>query len=257
MSMIYHAAHREPPFYFGNESPFVQAAIECQETLGMEAILRGFHHLQWSESISKLWIPPQPLRDGETPKCKSPPELAVSLITQVWDLFEAMWNTRNEILHSPESALLDKIDRDCTNRFLEFKRNQNDWFRSTDRFMIDVPLRDFLSWPREKRRSLLHTWERLKNVYSSENDAQLRIQRRIDTFFEIRVPPDRDDSDDSYSSSDMSDSTDFTSLASDLSGDTILSFGAILSSDESLGEFCLPDGESISSEASRIGWNTA
>jgi hypothetical protein len=107
------------------------------------------------------------------------------------------------------------------------------------------------------KRSLLHTWERLKNVYSSENDAQLRVQRRIDTFFEIRVPPDRNDSDDSYSPSDMSDSTDFTSLASDLSGDTLLSFGAILSSDEALGEFCLPDGESISSEASRIGWNTA
>jgi hypothetical protein len=55
----------------------------------------------------------------------------------------------------------------------------------------------------------------------------------------------------------MTDWTDFTSLATDLSGDTLLSFGAILSSDESLGEFSLPDGESISSEASRIGWNTA
>ena len=32
----------DPPFYFGNESPFVQAAIDCQETLGLEAILRGF-----------------------------------------------------------------------------------------------------------------------------------------------------------------------------------------------------------------------
>ena len=175
------------------------------KTVGMEAILRGFHHLQWSESISKLWVPPQALRDGETPKCKSPPELAVSLITQVWDLFEAMWNTRNEILHSPESALLDKIDRDCTNHFLEFKRNQDNWFRSTDCFMVDVPLWDVLSWSRDRRCSLFHTWERLKNVYLSENDAQLGVQRRIDTFFEIRVPPDRDDSDDSYSPSDMTD----------------------------------------------------
>jgi Flp pilus assembly protein protease CpaA len=25
--------------------------------------------------------------DGKTPNCKSPPELAVSLVTQAWDLF--------------------------------------------------------------------------------------------------------------------------------------------------------------------------
>ena len=188
------------------------------------------------------------------PICR-PPELAVSLVAQAWDLFEALWSTRNEILHSPESALLLKIDRDCTERFLEFKRNQTEWFRSTDRFMIDVHLNDFLSWPRDKRRSLLHTWERLKNVYSSENDAQLRVQQRIDTFFAIRIPPDRNESDESYSLSDMSDSTDYTPLASDLSGDTMLSFGVVLSSDESICEFSLSDGESMSSEASRIGWD--
>jgi hypothetical protein len=84
----------------------------------------------------------------------------------------------------------------------------------------------------------------------------LRVQELIDTFFEIRVTPDQDDS---YSPSEMSDPTDFTSLASHLSGDTLLSFGIILSSDESLGEFRLPDGESISSEseASQIGWDKA
>jgi len=254
-SMIYHAAHREPPVYFGNESPFVQTAIELQESLGMEAILRGFHHIQWTETISKLWVALQAQQDRKTPNCKSPPELAVSLMAQVWDLFEALWSTRNEILHSPESALLQQIDRDCTEQFLEFKRNQTEWFRSTDHFMLDVSLNDFLSWPRDRRRSLLQTWERLKKVYSSENDAQLRVQQRIDTFFAIRVPPDRNDSDESYSLSDMSDSSDYTSLASDLSGDTILSFGVILSSDESICELRLPDGESMSSETSRIGWD--
>jgi len=254
--MICNAAHRDPPFYIGNEPPFVQTAIECQETLGVEAILRGFHHVQWQETISKLWVPPQALSNGKAPKCKSPPELAVSLVSQAWDLFETMWNTRNDILHSPESALFEKIDSDCTDRFLEFKRNKDNWIRSTDRFMINVPLRDFLSWPHDRRRSLLLTWERLKNVYSSENNAQLRTQRRIDTFFDIRVPPDRDDSDDSYSPSDMSDSSDSTSFASDLSGDTVLSFGVLLSSDVSSVDHDMYDEESTSSEASRIGWDT-
>jgi hypothetical protein len=257
ISMICNAAHRDPPFYIGNESPFVQNAIECQESLGVEAILRGFHHVQWQETISKLWVTPQALGNGKAPKCKPPPELAVSLVSQAWDLFEIMWTTRNDILHSPESALFEKIDSDCTDRFLEFKRNKNNWIRSTDRFMIDVPLQDFLSWPRDRRRSLLLTWERLKNIYSSENTAQLRTQRRIDTFFDIRVPPDRDDSDDSYSSSDMSDSSDdSTSFASDLSGDTVLSFGVLLSSDMSSVDHDMYDEEFTSFEASRIGWNT-
>jgi hypothetical protein len=47
MSMIYHAAHHAPPYYIGNESPFIQSAIECQKSLGLEAILWGFHHIQW------------------------------------------------------------------------------------------------------------------------------------------------------------------------------------------------------------------
>jgi hypothetical protein len=102
MSMIYHAAHRDPPYYNGNESPFVQAAIECQESLGLEAILWGFHHMQWAETISKLWAQHQVQRGGKTPECKHPPELAVSLVTKaLCDLFEALWNKWNEILHSP------------------------------------------------------------------------------------------------------------------------------------------------------------
>jgi hypothetical protein len=186
----------DPPYYIGNESPVVQTAIQCQETLGLEAILRGFHHMQWVETISKLWVQPQAQRDGKTPNCKYPPEPAISLVTQAWDLFEALWCKQNEILHSSTSALLNKIDRNCTNRFLEFKRNQNDWICSTYCFMLDVPQRDFLSWLRERRRSLLHMWEHLKMF------IQVKMMLNCDTFFEVRVPTDRDDSDDSYSLSD-------------------------------------------------------
>ena len=97
-------------------------------------------HSVGSHNLSRLWIAPQPQREGKTPKSKHPPELAVSLVTQVWDSLEALWSKRNELLRSPESALLNKVDRDCKNRFLEFKRTQTEWFRSTHRFMIDVPL---------------------------------------------------------------------------------------------------------------------
>jgi hypothetical protein len=55
----------------------------------------------------------------------------------------------------------------------------------------------------------------------------------------------------------MSDSNDFTSLTNDLRGDTSLSLRVVLSSDESLGEFNLPEGESLTSEVSWIEWDTA
>ena len=121
--------------------------------------------------------------------------------------------------------------------------------------MLDIQLQDFLSWPRDRRRSLLQTWERLKRTYSSENDAQLLTQRRINTFFDVRVPPDLQSLDSSYSPSDMSESTDYTSLASDLSGDTLLPIGS-LSCDGSLADDDISDEVSLLSEASRIGWDT-
>ena len=137
----------------------------------MEAILWGFHHNQWQHASSELWYPPQARRDGSKPKCKYPPELTVSLVTQAWNLFKVMWAKCNEILHGPDTRLyaIRAIDRDCTDCFLEFKRKQFEWFQSIDRFMFDVPLRDFLSWSRDRCRTLLHTWERLKKVYFGES----------------------------------------------------------------------------------------
>ena len=49
ISMVYHAAHCDPPYYI--ESPFVQTAFQPQEILGLEAILQGFHYMQWVETI--------------------------------------------------------------------------------------------------------------------------------------------------------------------------------------------------------------
>jgi hypothetical protein len=51
----------------------------------------------------------------------------LALVTQLWDLFEVSFSKRNKILHSPELALLHKVDHTCTNQFLEFKWNQDEW----------------------------------------------------------------------------------------------------------------------------------
>jgi hypothetical protein len=257
MGLVHQAAHRTPSSYLGTDSAPVHTAVESQETLGMMPILLGYHHKQWLNAITTLWQPPAANRDGKQPKSKLPNELAASLVTQVWRLFRAMWLKRNEILHSPESALIERVDQKCTDAFLNFKRNATIWLRSTDRFMTDYPLGEFLSWPRTKRRTLLKTLERLKKVHNNETSSSLLRQRRIDTFFDIRIPPDIAESDSSFEPSvtDTSTSTEYTAITSDLNGDTLLSFELLSDSAFSAGDLSSDDG-SMSSAASLIGWDT-
>ena len=72
----------------------------------MEAVLKGLHHKQWLDAICFHWYPPEAQPDGSIPNHKLPSELCVSMIHQTWMLFEKMWSTRNEVLHSPSSALV-------------------------------------------------------------------------------------------------------------------------------------------------------
>ena len=95
-------------------------------------------------------------------------------------------------------------------------------------------------------------------MYTRKTNATLLRQHRVDTFFDIRIPLEQLASDSSYvpSATDSSVSTDFTSLATDISGDTILSFG-MLSVNDFSADIDLSDGdESVNSEVSLIGWDT-
>jgi hypothetical protein len=176
------------------------------------------------------------------------------MIHQIWVLFEKLWSTRNEVLHSPSSALIRRLDMKYIEEFQAYKANQNEWFRATDRFMVDYSLHDFLSWPRDRRRSLLTTLKRLKNVYANECEQALWCQPCINQFFGIRDIINSSSSDSSYLVESVESSfTDLASLASDLSGDTILSFGVLSDSEFPIGEL---DDSSGYSSASRIGWDT-
>ena len=80
-------------------------AMECQDTLGTFAILRGHHHMQWADAIEATWKKPNlpPRKDGKPPKTRSPFDLSAYLVVQVWNLFNQIWESRNDILHSNDS----------------------------------------------------------------------------------------------------------------------------------------------------------
>ena len=114
--------------------------------------------------------------------------------------------------------------------------------------MVDHNLHEFLSWPCERRRSFLTILERLKKVYTDECEVALQCQPCIDQYFGIRVPANLSSSDSSYSYMSSDSSTiDLMAIASDLSGDTILSFGVLSDSEFPVNE---SDGSSEYSSAS-------
>jgi hypothetical protein len=76
-------------------------ALQCmdlQEMLGLESILRGFHHVDWLTLLRDTWVPPKVSPDGESKeRCKDPLEQSVTLVRGVWDIMESLWTCRNNI----------------------------------------------------------------------------------------------------------------------------------------------------------------
>jgi hypothetical protein len=59
-------------------------------TIGMESILKGFHHIDWLHLLRNKWVKPKVSDDGEKKeKRKDPLEQSVVLVKRVRDIFEA------------------------------------------------------------------------------------------------------------------------------------------------------------------------
>jgi hypothetical protein len=145
------------------------ATVEASETLGVEAFVRGLHHVDWAYLLRNTWIPPATLSNGKKERRKDPMEQSISLICGVWDIMEAVWECRNGILHGKESQLLSKSEESVTARLLEFRLGNLEMLRRCDRFIITKhTVRDVIKWPRERKKAVLDHLETLHKVYVSE-----------------------------------------------------------------------------------------
>ena len=164
--------------------------IDSQETLGHESILRGFHHIDWLHLLRDKWVKPKISDDGKKKeKRKDPLEQSVVLVQSVWNIFEAQWKCRNDILHSNDSALIERSRDTLTTRLLEFKRNSRQLLRSCDRFIIENHnIQDVIKWPLQRKKAMIDLLERLYKVYSSEVTTETASYRDISEYF-IKLPP--------------------------------------------------------------------
>ena len=92
---------------------------EQPSRLGEEAFLKGFLHIEWTKALNKVWTPPDTDSEGKKIHKKDPLEQSVCLLRALWDIFEAQWACRNDILHGKESHVIEKDTERKTNRLLE------------------------------------------------------------------------------------------------------------------------------------------
>jgi hypothetical protein len=105
-------------------------------------------------------------------KQKDPLEQSIVLVQSVWNIFEAQWKCRNDILHSNDSALIERSQDTLTTRLLEFKQDSKSLLRSCDRFIIDNhSIQDVIKWPLQQKKAVIDLLERLHKVYSGELKA--------------------------------------------------------------------------------------
>jgi hypothetical protein len=179
------AANRQPLSNYEIEDENATQCIESQEMLGLESILRGFHHIDWLTTLRDTWVPPMTSPDGKPQEHrKDPLEQSVSMVRGVWDLMESLWECRNNILHSNDSELIARSRDTLTARLLEFKRDSTKLLRSCDRFIIDNhSVQDVIKWPLKRKKAYADFLERLHKIYSGEIKRETASYRDIRDYF--------------------------------------------------------------------------
>jgi hypothetical protein len=226
VNKICEAVNLPPLSSYEIEDEEVISCVEAQEMLGLEAILRGFHHIDWLHLLRNTWVKPKVSPDGKTKeRRKDPLEQSVLLVQSVWNIFEAQWTCRNSILHSNDSELIERSRDTITARLLEFKRDSRTLLRSCDRFIIDNhSIQDVIKWPLKRKKLIMDRLERLRKIYQGELKTEISSYRDISDYF-IKLPkkdtappaPSNDNHQDSNSaqteessSSDESSNNDIT-----------------------------------------------
>jgi hypothetical protein len=138
INCICKAVQQPPLSTFEIDDEDTLRCINSQNTLGTESILQGFHHIDWLHLLRDKWVKPRVSDDGKKKeKQKDPLEQSIVLVQSVWNIFEAQWKCRNDILHSNHSALIEQSQDTLTTRLLEFKQDSKSLLGICDGFIID------------------------------------------------------------------------------------------------------------------------
>ena len=153
--------------------------------LGPEAILRGHHHTAWAEAIFRTYrkqmYPPWTAKKHKK-KDKTALGLSSVLVKECWALFESVWATRNEILHSKDSIGAKIHHGHLSEQLLHFKCNADSMLCYGDRNLIDHLQAETLSWTRARKSGLLRLLKRWHKQYRVETLLATKDQKSLTKF---------------------------------------------------------------------------
>lgn len=137
------AHHLHPDIRYDQSPEDVETVMGLQQQLGQASVLKGFHHIEWAYLLQSKWKPkPKPKKGSTTPPQKDALEQSVSLIRASWDVFEALWDIRNTVLHGGENMLTEAEDSSTNLWLLEFQNDSHNLLRKCERGMINQPAID-------------------------------------------------------------------------------------------------------------------
>lgn len=163
----------------------VQEVMDQQSKPGELALLKGFVHKEWTQILNEQWTPMPPGPDGKKVHQKDAFEQTVPLICVLWNIFEAQWKKRNEILHGDDSRTRDLDTKRKTDRILEIKEHKRTMLPRCDHSMIDYPIADVIKWSRNHKIKVLQNLERLKKIYDKEVKAETSLLPPICNYFHL------------------------------------------------------------------------
>ena len=122
-------------------------------------------------------------KGSNAPRQKDPLEQSIALIISSWDVFEALWEAQNDVLHGGDNALQEAEHNAIDSRLLQFKRESHLLLWQCDRQFINKPELVILNWPKKKKKERLLNLEHLHRVYVTELKREAEHLRPITDFF--------------------------------------------------------------------------
>ena len=165
-------------------------ACAAQASLGTEAILRGYLVKDWTPAIAKHYRPPpSPANDPSGTNAPHPSHLNTVLVDELWTLWLAIWDTRNDIFLNQNNRVTSAQDARDVERILYFKDNHTTTLRQCDWARVAFPAASLATWRRRTKKDLLRSLEGLHRLYLDELRLASQGQSTLTSWLQFGSNP--------------------------------------------------------------------
>ena len=104
------------------------------------------------------------------------------MVKASWNLFESIWQARNEILHSLDGHAAKVAHQFHLDRLIEIKRNATRWLAPGDRNHMAYPIGTIASWDRKRIKKMRVIMDRLCRIYKDDCELEAEGQKKLTKY---------------------------------------------------------------------------